>query len=213
MTNLIQICVHEKVKFHGTIQDNSLFPFHIVDLQEGDDRINKNRPIIQAYGTRANYVAQSSDIRASILRHGGGKVRAARIATTLVECNSDTWVYETRGRLRRTPHAATPANLPDGASPSTEMTHKWKEWLLRIHAMSSGQRTPCWMISRLFCFSSTSLHDAVNVKSSVYLNTVLLRQLHANCLSILRLNPRKLVTIDNAAEMEAAKFICSDQRQ
>ena len=140
MMNLIQIIQKEKGRFRGTIQDNQMFPFHIVDVQEGTYRIHKNRPVIQAYGTRANYVARTANVQASVLRHGGGKVRAARIATNLVECTNDTWVCKTRGQLRRTPHAEVPPALPPNSSLSQQLAHEWALWESGIYAMCNDQR-------------------------------------------------------------------------
>ena len=46
------------------------------------------------------------------------------------------------------------------------------------------------------------LHIVVNVKSAQYFNTPQLRELHAEAIEILKLQPTTSITIDNVAETE-----------
>ena len=46
VTNLIQICGEENVKFHSIIKDNSSFPFEAVDRNESGKTVNKKRLVV-----------------------------------------------------------------------------------------------------------------------------------------------------------------------
>ena len=87
--NRIQVMERFGVKCLGTVKDSKSFPFDIVDLNEQPSQVVNNRPTLQAYGTRSSYTARSGNSTAFVLRHGMGKIRAARAATNLVECRQN----------------------------------------------------------------------------------------------------------------------------
>ena len=202
MTNLVQVMEAMGVKYLGTIKNSKSFPFEIVDLNESRATTINGRPIIQAYGTRTSFTARLGGTTASVMRHGGGRIRAARAATNLVECRQDTWAYETEGLLTRFPHSVRPSPLSENPTTDDQIKHAWNLFLSSIIALTMRQRTPDWFLARYFRFTSTTFHVAVNVKASVYINTNLLRQLHSRITGILCINPRKTITVQNASELD-----------
>ena len=112
MSNLIQVMESMGVKFLGTIKESKSFPFQIVDLKESNAAVVNGRPVLQAYGDRSSYTARSSNKVASVLRHGSGKIRAARAATNLVECRQDTWAYAMDQSMSRILQVQRPPPFP-----------------------------------------------------------------------------------------------------
>ncbi|KAL7531815.1 hypothetical protein ACHAWF_003920, partial [Thalassiosira exigua] len=202
ITNLIQIMETEKVKWLGTMKESNSFPFSVVDVKEATERSPRNRPTIQAYGTRSSFSARSGARTATVMRHGAGKVRAARAATNLVQCQTDTWAYETEGLLTRTLHGAAPNPLEDDPTLNDLVDYAWKLFHASVIAITITQRTYDWFLGRQWMFTSTTLHVAVNVKAAVYLNTSRLRELHSRVLKIIRLSPRKTIFAANADDLE-----------
>ena len=203
MTNLIQIMKSMKVKYLGTIKDSNCFPFHIVELNENSSTVINGRPVVQGYGTRTSFTARSGDTTATVMRHGAGKIRAARAATNLVECKQDTWAYETNCVMTRQPHGVAPDSpLGANASIKLQVEQAWAVFSSKVIFLTLSQRTSDWFLARYFRFTSTTLHVAVNVKAAVYVNTNELRALHARIIGILRLKPRKTITVLNAADLE-----------
>ena len=83
--NLIQIMEGLGVKYLGTMKDSKAFPFSIVDLNELKVAVENNRPIVQGYGTRTSFTARKGNTTATVMRHGAGRVRAARAASNMLE--------------------------------------------------------------------------------------------------------------------------------
>ena len=50
ITNLIQIMLHMKVKFLGTVKDSFMFPFHLVDVNEDGIKEQGGRLVTEMYG-------------------------------------------------------------------------------------------------------------------------------------------------------------------
>ena len=71
-----------------------------------------------------------------------------------------------------------------------------------VIALTTHQRTVDWFLARYFRITSTTFHVAVNVKAAIYINTYELHALHDRVIHILRLNPRKTITGQNAGELE-----------
>ena len=74
--------------------------------------------VAQFYGTRTHFIARTkidgSLLKALVLRHGMGQVRAARLATNMtLLLTSNTWVYKTTigytgsGEVKRIKHFDT----------------------------------------------------------------------------------------------------------
>ena len=211
ITNLIQIMQLMKVKFLGTVKDSSMFPFHLVDVNEDGTKEQSGRLVTQMYGQRSNFTAlgrinpKATDvIQASTMRQGAGKVRASRIATNTPEAMSNEWVLETTtcNASKRRPHATPPNPLPSNASFDSKAKYYFQLFESGVFIMTLFQRTQCWFLSRLFVFSSTSAHAVWNVRSAEYFNTPRLNELHRRIKQILRLNPQKNVYLENAIEHE-----------
>ena len=201
-TNLIQIMEGEGVKFLGTMKDSLSFAFQIVDVNNTGERVVNNRPVVQAWGIRTNFVAHSGKIQASVMRHGANRVRGSRIATNMVNAKQNIWVYETSRRMTRLPIQLPPRPLGENASRKIQIEHAWEKFLADVIVLTLLQRTVDWFLARLYCFSSTSFHASVNVKAAAYINTESMRTLHARCLQILRLHPRNTITVQNAVYLE-----------
>ena len=210
ITNLIQIICDLDCKFLGTVKDSAKFPFIFVEVNEDGKTVRNKRMMLQVYGRRSVWVARSKrsggkTIQASVLRHGAGKKRGARIATNLPEAMTDAIVYETSAssELKRKEHAAPPdAPLQPGATINDEISHAWQEFHSSLFAISSSQRTVDWFLGRLYRFTSTTFHTAINVNAADYFNTPELKQLHQDILEIVQLNPRQTITFENAADLE-----------
>ena len=202
ITNLIQIMESLGVKFLGTIKDSKSFPFQIVDLNESSNTVVNNRTSIQGYVTRSSYTAQLGTKTASVMRHGAGKVRAARAATNLVECRQDTWAYETDVLVTRMAHVVPLLPIQDNATIGVQFDHAWNAFLLLVTLLTLSQRTAEWFMQRYFRFTSTTLHVSLNVKVVVYLNTTFIQEVHTCILNILRLKPRKTIMVQSTADLE-----------
>ena len=63
------------------------------------------------------------------MRHGSGKVHATRAATNLVECQEDTWAYETDGLVTRMAHVVVPSPIQDSATIDLQIDHAWNVFL------------------------------------------------------------------------------------
>ena len=195
------------VKFLGTIKDSKSFPFQIVDLNDSPNTVSNGRPVVQGYGTRTSFTARSGDKVASVMRHGAGKVPAARAATSLVECRQDTWAYETESILTRSPHGKVPPPLQANANIDKQVDHAWKVFMSRVTALTLFQRTADWFLARYFRFTSTTLHVVLNVKAAVYINTDHLRSLHLRTHDIICLNPRKTITVQNTSNLDGEDLL------
>ena len=137
------------------------------------------------------------------MRHGAGKIHAARAAISLIECKQDTWAYETDFLMTRQPHGVSPdGDLGDNASIKMQVEHAWGIFQSKVIFLTLSQRTSDWFLARYFRFISTTLHVAVNVKAAVYINTSDLRTLYARIIGILRLKPQKTITVIHAVDLE-----------
>ena len=206
ITNLIQIICEENCKFLGTVKNSAKFPFVFVDINEDGKTVANKRAKIQMVGKRSFWKAYSKKvgktIQASVLRHGGGKKRAARIVTNMDEAMSNAIVYETSATsvFKRREHSSPPDEpLQENANIEEEISHAWKVFDSSIHVISLTQKTVEWYLGRLFCFSSTTFHAAINVAAAEYFNTRDLQDLHRNILDIVQLKPTGTVTFENAA--------------
>lgn len=148
---------------------------------------------------------QSHDVvQATVMRHGGGKTRAARIATSIPEAmNANAYVYETNSMaIDRRPHETTPPPLPEDANRRQEIKHSWSRFRSNVYVMSRKQGSQDWRSARQWRFTSTSFHTVVNVREAEYINTTILRELHSEIKSIVQLEPKTSVTYDNAIDLE-----------
>ena len=59
-----------------------------------------------------------------------------------------------------------------------------------------------WFLVRMFCFTSTTFHAVINVSTSVYFNTVQLRNLFEYRKEVVQIYPQNHVTVDNALALE-----------
>eukprot|EP00984_Skeletonema_dohrnii_P032459 scaffold26691_cov108-Skeletonema_dohrnii-CCMP3373.AAC.1 len=204
ITNLIQLMEKMGVKYLGTIKDSPSFPFMIVDRNEKDVKVVGRKAVIQAYGTRTSVAAKRGGTTAKVMTHGMGKIRGARVASNIVECTSqDAFAYETECAMTRVPHELPPeTELDDNPSIEMQIKHAYQEFHAGIISLTMLQRTVDWFLARCFTFTSTTLHVAINVLAAVYISTSLLRDLHSRVIKILRLNPKKVVTADNADELD-----------
>eukprot|EP00986_Skeletonema_menzelii_P016560 scaffold15054_cov74-Skeletonema_menzelii.AAC.1 len=114
VTNLIQIIGEMNCKFLGTVKDSAKFPFIFVEVNEDGKTVRNKRMMLQVYGRRSVWTARSKSagktLQASVLRHGGGKKRGARIVTNLPQAMTGAIVYETSASsaLTRQEHASSP---------------------------------------------------------------------------------------------------------
>eukprot|EP00986_Skeletonema_menzelii_P000633 scaffold176_cov69-Skeletonema_menzelii.AAC.1 len=210
VTNLIQIICNMNCKFLGTVKDSAKFPFIFVEVNEDGKTILKKRSKIQLRGQRTFWSACSKSatgktMQASVLRHGAGKKRGAKIVTNMPEAMTGAIVYETSAssELKRQEHASPPeAPLCVDATNDEEITYAWQVFLSSLYIISLLQRTVDWFLGRLFCFTSTTFHAAINVIAADYYNTPELQQLHRDILQIVQLTPTRTVTFENAADLE-----------
>ncbi len=128
VTNLIQLMEKMGVKYLGTVKDSPSFPFQIVDLKDESSKTESNsKPILQAYGGRTSYKAQSGNKTAAVLRHGNGKIRGARVVTNMVEASTDSWAYETDREMSYRPHDEAPADsVEEDMSVEKQIDRAWK---------------------------------------------------------------------------------------
>lgn len=211
ISNLIQIMREMGVKFLGTVKNSLKYPFYFVEVTEdGKTEINK-RAVVQTYRMRNTWNAtsksatQSHDvIQATVMRHGGGKTRAARITTSLPEAmNANAYVYETNSMfIDRLPHGIAPQPLPEDASQSNQISRAWKQFRFSFYSMVRTQGSPDWMACRPWRFTSTSFHHVVNLERAEYINTTILRELHTETKSIIQLAPTTSVTYENAIDLD-----------
>lgn len=199
------------VKFLGTIKNSLKYPFYFIEINENGKPSIDGRAVIQLYGMRSSWTATSRNpkknhdvIQASAFRHGQGKVRAARLCTSIPSAmKPNEFVCETASSvMSRIPHESTPAPLSEGATVAAQIHHTFQLFHSEVFRMSTGQTGPGWMCLRLFRMTSTSFHTLVNVQSASYLNTPQLRELHADALSIIQLDPTTDITNDNVADTE-----------
>ena len=208
VTNLVQILQELNIKFLSTVKDSGSFPFEIVERIDDGNTVRNKRLLVQKYGMRTSFharrVRNKQNIQASVMRHGKGKNRVARIATTIPECMGDTIVYETTVSKKRDriPHTQAPPALPDGVSSKAVITHAWQCFESTLYSKSRTQRSDDWRVARIGTFSSTTFHVAVNVLSAPYFNTDQLQALHKEVLAIAQLYPRNEITQENAVDLE-----------
>eukprot|EP00984_Skeletonema_dohrnii_P028253 scaffold18176_cov75-Skeletonema_dohrnii-CCMP3373.AAC.1 len=144
-------------------------------------------------------------IQASVVRHGAGKKRCARIVTNMPEAMNDTIVYETSAwsEMTREQHRTPPdAPIQENATINEQISHAWNVFYSSLYIITLLQRTVDWFLGRLFCFSSTTFHAAINVAAAEYFNTRELQELHREVLEIVQLRPTRTVTFENAADLE-----------
>ncbi len=143
-------------------------------------------------------------VQATIMRHGKGKQRVARVATTIPMCLKSAWVYETSVSLKngRLAHEVAPKPLHDGACNKKRIDHAWATLKSSIYIFARGQRTDDWRLGRLGRWTSTSLHCTINVTNAPYFSTDELRNLHAQAINTLQLHPRNEITFANAMVTE-----------
>ena len=209
ITNLIQIICEENCKFLGTVKDSAKFPFYFVEINEDGKTVANKRLKLQMYGHRSFWTARSKNagktIQASVLRHGAGKKRGARIITNMPEAMTNTVVYETgaSSEMRREEHETPPETpIQENANINEQISHAWKVFHSSVYIITLAQRTVEWFLGRLFRFSSTTFHAAINVAAAEYYNTRELQELHSDVLHIVKLKPTRTVTFANAADLE-----------
>lgn len=127
VTNLVQILRELKVKFLSTMKNTAHFPFQVIERNEDGKTVQRKRLIVQQYGMRTNFIAtqtqSNSHVQASVMRHGKGKARVARLATSIPACMSGSWVYETsKSTNSRQPHQLAPKNLHNEATRREQMS-------------------------------------------------------------------------------------------
>ena len=205
---MIQIIVDHGAKFLGTVKNSRAFPFDVVELNTIDRVNNSGKASVQTYGTRTNFVAYSrrDKIKASVLRHGMGKKRVARIAKNIPCCLKNTWVYECtkgvegNGKVKRKLHLQ---HVPlQGTTRKDIIRNSWSSFLSNVYEMTERQRSTDWFLSCMFCFTSTTLYIAINVSEAVYYNSTELRELHEKCKEIVKINPQNKITCGNAVSIE-----------
>lgn len=59
ITNIIQYMLRLGVKFLGTVKNSTAFPFFIKDMNEKKRCNHKNKVVIQSYGTRSSFTAET----------------------------------------------------------------------------------------------------------------------------------------------------------
>jgi hypothetical protein len=210
VTNLIQFLMAQECNFLGTIKDTPTFPFVIEQTRAVKDRVTSKRAVVQTYGKRSSFTAKKSrsKLKAVTFRHGMGKMRSARVATNAPGFQDLEWVYEVTsgidanspGGVQRIPHEEVPSALTATADDKAKTKHAFSTLLSTVWQVTREQHSADWFLARLFCFTSTSLHAAINCKSAVYFNTEEARNLHRDCLSIAQLKPRKSITVENVAD-------------
>ena len=100
VSNMVQLMLYLGVKFLGTLKNTPVFLFRLEDLNYKRMTNHNNKVVAQCYGTRNFFIARikigGSLLKAAVLRHGMGRVRAARLSTNMpLLLVSNTWVYET----------------------------------------------------------------------------------------------------------------------
>ncbi|KAL7459526.1 hypothetical protein ACHAWC_011246 [Mediolabrus comicus] len=207
VTNLIQIINDLGAKFLGTVKNSEKFPFQLVDVNEDGNIVVNKRAKLQMYGHRSFWTARSTmggtAIQASVGRHGGGRMRGGRILTSLPEAMSNAIVYETSSwsEMSRQAHKSPPPPLQEDATIDQVIAHAWKTFHASVYVISSSQRTADWFLGRLFRFTSTTFHIAVNVAAAEWYNTRELQELHLEILRIVQLRPQCTVTYDNVLDV------------
>ena len=169
ITNLVQIMVQEGVKFLGTVRNTKSFPFELVSDGSDDNRVCNDRVIAQMSGNRTSFSAfqRSSIIKVTILRHGIGKVRAARIGTNIPELlGLSKWVYETKNSNDRIINPTLSPLLQEvnmsSLSLSEKVSHAWDLFYCSVTQVTAKQRTTDWFLARMFSFTSTSLYKVIS---------------------------------------------------
>lgn len=215
VTNLVQYLTDHEAMFCGTIKNTPAFPFIIDDnamchTNDQKARVRSKKAVLQKYGMRTSFTAKKgrANLKVVVARHGLGKLRAARIATNAPQFQESAYVYEVKsgvdancpGGVERIAHEPVPPSLAAAADLKEKTKHAFNTMLSTVWQVTRKQGSQDWFLARLFCFSSTSLHAAINCKSSVYFNSNVARQLHRDCLKIAQLKPRKCITILNATD-------------
>ena len=176
-----------------------------------DDKVSS----VSLYGERTAFtssikIGDAQNMSFTVMRHGVGKKRVARMISTLPRCtqNTATWAYETtqgrlsNGEVKRDPQVAPPDLLPNNATQLEQIKQARQTLLSKVWKLTRGQRGAEWFLARKFRFTSTSLFVAVNCLSAPYFRTAEEKDLHTTCKSILRLSPRKHITKANAATLD-----------
>ncbi|EJK70714.1 hypothetical protein THAOC_07905, partial [Thalassiosira oceanica] len=204
VTNLIQVMETLKVKFLGTVKESASFPFYHVDVNEDGMKERGSRMVTQMYGQRSTFIAKKGSIQASSMRQGGGKVRAGRLATNQPRAMANEWVMETSNgdATRRIPHASPPESIASNASLDRQAEYHFRLFESCVYVYTREQRTQDWFLLRKFLFSSTSAHAVFNLKAAEFFNTPRLNRLHEEVKQTVRLNPTKVVGLDNVDEHE-----------
>lgn len=104
--------------------------------------------------------------------------------------------------MKRLPLGEEPRPLSENPSVEERIKFDWASLDHRTVALTQQQRTPDWFLHRTGRFTSTTTHTAINVKAAVYFNNDALRELHSDVLSILQLNPTRVVSLANASSMQ-----------
>jgi hypothetical protein len=206
-TNLIQIIESYDSCFLGTCKESSFFPMK-VDLNRDtplDKQSTTEKPVINAYGTRSAFTATQkagTSLRsATVLRHGMGKKRCARVVTNAPEFQMNTWVYEVKYGLisndpvevHRLPHMCAPEPVPESSTCLQKSKHEFAVMESSIFKITREQRTPDWFLGRTFRCTSTSAHHVVNCSSAPYFTSEELVELHQRAKNTAQLNPNVAV--------------------
>jgi len=198
------------VRFFGTIKNTTQYPFDIDAINKAPVRTSQGRVVTPASGQRTSFIAtqRAQHLKAVVMRHGIGKSRAARLITNSPMFQENAWVCEIKhgsaadGEIKRLAHGGPPAQVPDGANVDAVIECAFTGLLSTVWQMTLAQRTADWFLTRLFCFSSTTFHVALNCASAVYFRSPEERALHDDCKAIVGLRPTKHITIANAATLE-----------
>ena len=206
--NLIQIMDEElKVQFLGTCKNNASFPFILDTNAQPEKRSNGKKVVVSTYGHRSSFIAkrQNPATKVVVARHGMGKNRGARIVTNNPRFLQNKVIYEVTkgvkatGEVQRIKHMDRPRDLELNADEKAKIDHAWASMLSKVWQVTELQRTGDWFLARLFSFSSTTLHIAVNSLEAVYFTVFGKNNMHTACKDIMQLSPTGKITVQNAS--------------
>ena len=87
ISDMVQLMLRIGVKLLGILKKITAFPFHLEDLSSKKMTNHSDKVVVQYYGIRINFIARTkiggSPLMTVLLRHGMGRVRAAKLATNM----------------------------------------------------------------------------------------------------------------------------------
>ena len=215
VTNLIQIMLRMGVKFLGTLKNTEASPFHIEDFNNKHETNLNHKVIGQSFGTRSLFESKTRirdqyKMKVVVVRHGLGRLQCVRLGTNMpMLIHNNFWIFETSsgckgsGQVLQREHVQKNLHIISSTK-SDETNSAWSTLMGSIYKMTQKQQTQDWFLSRMFCFTSTTFHCIVNMRSALFIDDVAFQILHVKCKIIAQLYPTTDITLKNAATYEDA---------